>query len=311
MSAVVRALAAEGHEVTVWAGADARHGVEAFDGVRLEPIEPVRRGPPLVVDWTRRAVRELARLRTERVEVVLCDGDQPPLLAARLLGRPSIAIGHDLVFSTCALPAGLARASLWCERINHAPAHLAHARVAVHFLPVSPRVRGVRVARPDVRADLRGPVADDGFVLGYFRDDDGEDVVRMLRARGVTPIVFGARRAGSQARPFDRAAFAEHLRRAHAVVTSAGSNVLFECVLLGKPVLALHRRGDHEQALNAALVARAEVGCAGRFESLTERDIARFLDRARRRDFARVDVERLLPPLTHVVLETLRDVAAR
>ena len=53
-------------------------------------------------------------------------------------------------------------------------------RVVPHFAPVRARTAGTTIARPDLRADLDPDAPTEDFVLTYFRDDDGEAVLRAL-----------------------------------------------------------------------------------------------------------------------------------
>jgi UDP:flavonoid glycosyltransferase YjiC (YdhE family) len=102
---------------------------------------------------------------------------------------------------------------------------------------------------------------------------------------------------GQGAGGFDGAAFPAYLQGASAVVTSAGSNVLAECVLLEKPVLALHRRDDHEQALNALLLERSGAGMRATFEEVTTATLETFWRRVRSGDFRKIPLEQRLPDL--------------
>src|SRR5690606_7437456 len=132
-------------------------------------------------------------------------------------------------------------------RLNTLPLVLADRRVAVHFLPFASTDPQVAAARPDLRDDLRGPRTRDGFVLAYFRDDNGAGPLALALAAGAEVVCFSAHSPGLPGLRWhqpDRALFAELLRRCDGVITSAGSNVLAECVMLGKPALALYRQDD-------------------------------------------------------------------
>ena len=97
--------------------------------------------------------------------------------------------------------------------------------------------------------------------------------------------------AGVELHPPERRAFAAQLMRCEAIVGSAGSNLLSEAVLLGKPVLALHAARDHEQRLNGQLIAQAGVGETASLDTLSPGTVTRFLQRVAAGDFARVDLE--------------------
>lgn len=311
----VPALRAAGHEVRVFAGGAAR---DALAGVVVaEPRAVVARGLAGLSTWARLYRGDVGRARVTRPpDLVISDGDVPSLAAARRLGLPRIAVGHDLVFAVASLPAGLPRWPLARERAHASlAAGLAEHPVAVHFLPSRAVTPGAHLARIDAR-DLEGDVTDGGFFLSYFRDANADAVLDAVVAAGAEVVCFGTetpRRRGVDVRPFDRASLVEHLRGCRGVVGSSGSNLLAESVWLGKPVLAVHRRDEAEQTLNAALAEAADVGMrlpigGGRTRTIDARRAARFVDRARRRDFARVDLAGGLEPLPEVLV---RLVAAR
>jgi uncharacterized protein (TIGR00661 family) len=235
----------------------------------------VPRGPLAPFHIASRAVGARGGLATLRPDVVVSDGDAPSMHAARSLGIPCLAVGHGLIFGHVVLPSGLPRARIALERINVASSSwLAQRRVAVHFLPGRAKTRGTVVARPDPRADL--PEATRGeHVTAYLRDGldaRGRAVLGALGRAHAGPVLAFVRpaRAVSDAasslpanvslRPTDPKHFAEALASARAVVGSAGSNLLAECVWLRKAIVAVHAPGDHEQHLNAELLARAGAG---------------------------------------------------
>ncbi|WP_104987063.1 glycosyltransferase family protein [Sorangium cellulosum] len=311
--AVAGALREAGHELRIYGGgqaADLLGGLPEHRAVR--PIYPGVRG---VIELPRRVAKELVEQAGFRPDAIVSDGDVPSLLAARALGIPAVALGHDLVFARCRLPEGLPRLRvLACQRTTWASRRARYA-VAVHFLPTEPIVPGTIVARPALRRPPAGAghgVAP-GAVVCYFRDRNARAATELVAAGGRGVIAFGdpdLRVPGVLAKPFDSRDFLAHLASASAVVTSAGSNVLAECVLAGKPVLALHAEHDHEQALNAILAERASVAVASSFASLSPRVVARFFDRVRAADFARVDLERALPSAPSAVRALLDEARA-
>src|SRR5690606_24068295 len=115
------------------------------------------------------------------------------LLAARVLQIPSVAIGHDLIFSgDVGLPPLPGRA-LAVQRLNALPTRTATRRVAVHFLPAVSYRPSLVIARPnDItrQNELTSACAADGRMLCYFRDRNGLPLVRALRARGQAVVWF-------------------------------------------------------------------------------------------------------------------------
>ena len=293
---VLPALREDGHEVRqVFAGGDATDLLCGEPGFVLRaPLLPGRGALIALARRTRADARDLAQ---STPDAIVSDGDQSAILGARTEGVPSVAVGHDLVFSSCELPP-LSSYSVWQQRVNSAPsAASATLRVAVHFLPVAPRNANTLVARPELDVPTSEAAPETDRVVCYFRDANGEALVAQLRDAGLdVHVVDGS---------MERAAFRRELASAAAVVGSAGSNLLAECVLLGKPVLAVHKLRDHEQALNAALIEQANVGMAANFERLHRRDVHRFIARAQAGDFARVDLAGTLPPVSRVMCTAL------
>lgn len=300
------------------AGCDVRlhAGGQALD--LLDPVlprcdfryrDPLLPGPFAPVQLAARTVADRHSLLVDDIDLVVSDGDQAAILAARSAGVPCIVVGHDLVFhpgiSLPELPAG----PLAYQRLNSLPALAGDRFIAVHFLPAVSRDARFRVARPD---GLRRPLeaANAGHIVFYSRDNVGANIATYLGARGHDVRWFGGRGPvgrGVQCIPFSHDAFRCAVASSAAVVSSAGSNVLGECIALGKPVLALYRSSDREQQLNATLAAAAGVALASSFEQAVPFHVRSFLARLETRDFACVDLLNALPPLTTVVFETVQE----
>ena len=298
--AAIPRLRAAGHAVLVFAGGDA---LDLLGAEGVIEAAPVPAGLGAVAAVARRLGQDLKTMRSAGVEAVVSDGDAPGVQAGRRLGVPVIAVGHDQVFLRCALPRGLPRAALWAEQaVGRATSAGASAAVAVHFLPIAARAEGTWVARPDGAA-VAGPRSAEGPWVAYLRDGEGAEVLEAMAAAGAEVACFGRLGraiAGVEARPFEREGFAAALRAAPGVIATAGSNLLAECVMLGKPLLALYRAGDHEQRLNAVMAEEAGVAVAAELGK-GARAAPRLLERARRGDFARVDLEGALPPASAAI----------
>lgn len=300
---VLRKLERHGYRVRIHGGGDATDLLGDLPSfISKAPILP---GPSAPGRLVRESLAEYARLRRTRPGALITDGDQSALAGARALEIPTIAVGHDLAIGACRIGDHLPLLRLYHQRINCAlPRLLADRLVAVHFLPVRASRPGVIVARPQPETTAV-PVRDDGFVLAYFRDDNGAAAVEYARSEGAEVIRFGGR--GGNGHAPSRQRFVGRLARASAVVASAGSNLLAECVLMQKPVLALYKERDHEQALNALIAERAGVAMACAFERLRRRDVHAFLDRVKSRDFATIDLKGALPPVHEAVFQALTE----
>ncbi|MEX1362233.1 MAG: glycosyltransferase family protein [Nannocystaceae bacterium] len=280
--AVIDRLRQSGHEVIAFAGADARVLLEGY--VTTHAVDSVLpdlglRAPRMVAARVRQAV---AALRRDGAHVVVSDGDLPGLLAARLARRPSVAVGHGLVFRCCERPPRLPAAPWRREALKAAVSSAGASRlVAVNFVPL-PVVRG-RLARPAVPlpATRRTP---EGPLLCYFRDGASAPLQRDLAAlsRDMPVILFAKQPpvvAGIEHERPSRERFVEVLLRARAVVASAGSQLISECVALGTPLWAGHHPEDDEQALNVALLREAGLGDGGPLPQASEAVLRRFLER--------------------------------
>jgi UDP-N-acetylglucosamine--N-acetylmuramyl-(pentapeptide) pyrophosphoryl-undecaprenol N-acetylglucosamine transferase len=262
--------------------------VVAFAGEAAEPLlrdhvttHPVRsllpsagRHAPLILATRVRAA--ISALRRDRADLVVSDGDLPGTLAARATGRPSIAVGHGLVFHCCRRPPHAPAAPWRREALKAAISTLgAQRRIAVSFVPL-PVARG-RLARPCLEPPLSPATSrtPGGPLLCYFRDDPPRSLLEPLAALDYPVILFATRDPGIpgiQHEPPSRARFVQVLAAARAVVATAGSQLIGECVALGVPLLALHAEGDDEQMLNVMMLRDAGLGDGG---PLSELDAAR------------------------------------
>ncbi|MCA9711403.1 MAG: hypothetical protein KDK70_36530, partial [Myxococcales bacterium] len=208
-------------------------------------------------------------------------GDLPGVLAARALRRPAIAVGHGLVFYCCARPPELPADRWRREALKAGISTLgAHRRVAVSFVPL-PLRRG-RLARPTLEHAAATPRTPDGPLLCYFRDGAPRELLVRLAALDAPVILFSTRDPGIpgiEHHAPSRARFLEVQRSARAVVATAGSQLMSECVATGTPLLALHAPDDDEQALNVALLRRAGLGDGCPLPELDDARLRRFLAR--------------------------------
>ena len=309
----------------LFAGAQALDLLGRGGPFELVPVESVVPGPSALVRYPRRLRGDLRRLRELRPALVISDGDAPSVRAAGHLGIPVVSVGHDQVFLRCRLPPGLPRFRVAHERLVAGLTSVGADRaVAVHFLPIAvadAHARVVRVARPDRPASLRGPIGDDGSIVAYLRDGAGMPALNAAAAAGRRVRLFGSSSAlveaagqaatGIELLPFDRDHFHRALLRCSAVIATAGSNLLAECVLLNKPMLALHSPGDHEQRINALLgeAAGVAVGAVIGGDDLGE-GVVDFLRRVCLRGFTKVDLEAALAPVSEVVAEQVTELLA-
>lgn len=245
------------------------------------------------------------RFRRLRPSLVVSDGDAPSVHAAWSLGIPVLAAGHGLIFRHTRLPPELSELRRLREVVNAGSSSWpAQRRVAVHFAPVEPATPGTTVARPDLRVGAPPRRRREDFLLAYFRDDDGIEVVAHLAARGHRVVLFGNPRVaprGVEVHAPDVHEFNAALQSCRAVVASAGNQLPAECALLGVPMLALHRQADAEHTMNAQLIENAGIGIASAFEAY-DLPIARRFEHDMDRDRAFLARRtRAMPPASKVI----------
>lgn len=298
--AIIGRLRARGHAVRVFAGADALPVLEpvVFGCTEVTSLPP-RPSVRSLTLGTRRFAQALWAAWNEPPDVIVSDGDHPAILAGRVIRRPTIAVGHGLVFSRCARPDGLPRLPWWREALKATVSSWPADRyVPVNFVPLPVTRRSTLLARPVLDERLHAPEPARGApenytVVCYFRDGNGAAVIPVLEA-ALEPddrvISYGGTTAASEpsedpvdlagrveTRPLDRAAFLADLRTCDLVVASAGSQLISECVALGKPIFALFRPDDDEQRLNVSMLRALGAGDGCGFDELTAERLGAFM----------------------------------
>jgi UDP-N-acetylglucosamine--N-acetylmuramyl-(pentapeptide) pyrophosphoryl-undecaprenol N-acetylglucosamine transferase len=280
--AVCDHLRRAGYAIRVFAG---RRALDAFAADEAEPVDSVMPG----TGWrtasllTRRVTDAAKALRSDPPIAVLSDGDLPGVLAARLQRVPSIALGHGLIFSHARRPHELPTSPWRREAAKARIASIGTARqVAVSFTPLVPRVQTTTIARPTLRSKLAGTRTPGEQLLCYFRDANAEHVLRTLSDAGQPIRLFSEqdpRLPSVTWEPPHAERFADALMSARAVVSSAGSQLISECVALSIPQLALYDARDDEQRLNAALLQAHGLGTGCALRAFDEAAAMGFLTR--------------------------------
>lgn len=278
---ICETLRARGHTVRAIAGEDAFEVLATVVPTDAVASLPPSLGPASVPRLLARVFDAVARTRAAHADVIVSDGDLPGLLGARLCGVPTVAVGHGLVFAACARPAEAPRGPWLRESLKARLSSVgARRRVAVNFVALPLRARDTVLARPPVRPWPQGHARRE--IVGYFRDGLDARTAELL-ARTAGPMRVFARTGPARLpegitleRP-DQAAFTQALAHARAVIASAGSQLMAECVAHGMPLLALYRRDDDEQRLNVHMLQAAGLGRGVPLDALDAPTIAAFL----------------------------------
>ncbi|AFG36748.1 glycosyltransferase family protein [Spirochaeta africana] len=202
----------------------------------------------------RRIRRELAR---RHIDAVISDFDPYLPAAARAISLPILQVNHPGVvtrYASLAPDAVIARATARLM-MGYADRYM---YVSFYNGDVGPILREqfdrVQVTRGD-------------YYVVYLKPSYRRHVTAQLQRLGVTNYRLF---------PSDEHDFVASLAGCKGVITSAGHQSLSEAVTLGKPVFAIPQRGQFEQRLNAAMLARSGWGRKGRFGNL-QRSLGAFI----------------------------------
>lgn len=299
---VLPALMAE-HEVTVFAGGD------AFDV--LAPRFPTVRIPTIGYRYNSRGrhslrqtlaqnltpMRELLlggdsllalerELRARGIDAVISDSEAWTHRAAQRLGLPRISFDHVGIIAYCKphFPP-----DLWLQGMRDAWGYRAlmgvPERILISsFYPAEPAYPQVQLVGPMLRDEVLAatPTAGDAL-LAYFNKGEHQylpQIDRTLRLLDRKVIVYGTPLRGEDENLEFKApsveGFVRDLAACHAVIATAGNQLIGEALHFGKPILALPEEA-FEQRLNAHMIERMGVGQQAERKSLTPSDVDRFL----------------------------------
>ncbi|MEN8720956.1 MAG: glycosyltransferase family protein [Oceanococcaceae bacterium] len=302
-SAIIPQLEEQGHAVRVFAGPDA-HAVmhERFD-CSLIPTIAWRYGQDGRVDLSR-TIREnvqpmadvlfggagIAQMHRDwdafSPELVISDSEAWTHKVARQRRLPRISLDHVGIMAYCRpeFPLGdrvaAARDAWGYKTLMGLPEHA----IVSSFYDAPARYRNVDVVGSILRdIVLRATPMRQGYLLAYFNKGPHQflpNVEQALRALDIPVRVYGTGRVGDDDNLSFRApsqqGFVDDLAGADAVLSTAGNQLISECIWLGKPTL-LVPEDVVEQRLNAAMVVKMGIGEQTRLSTLTGYDIERFL----------------------------------
>lgn len=273
---VAKKLRAQGHELHLYAGRDAYPILKPYSAQYVESIFP-KRSP---LHFFKRTFEDFKKLKKLKPRFVISDGDAPSILVAWILNIESIAIGHALVFPYCIHPISLDRKGLQKESLKVKIAStLATHKLIVHFCKVKTKISQAQVVRPELTIGQN--YLNDDYLISYFRDGNGAEVVQMLAKKGLNIKNFGnpIDCPGVENFDIDNDTFKRVFSKAKGVVSSAGSNVIFESMVNNKPLLALYKTKDFEQSANAKYLSHLNCGIGMAFEHLAIKDIEHFINK--------------------------------
>lgn len=227
-------------------------------------------------------------------EAAITDFDSFAWSFGRAHGLPVLSLDNGQVVRCCAIDPAVERAvgpglQLLATANTMIVPDADHYVVTSFFFPPVRRAYHGRVTmipallRPEVLAALDAPPAHADHVLVYKTAslDDGSILGALASSSAQRFVIYGLRDPAQAlppnvvARPFDEAAFIDDLRSARAVVGNGGMSMLGEAVAFRRPVLAVPVRGQYEQEVNAAHLARLGLGASA--PTLDAATLERFL----------------------------------
>lgn len=300
------------HEVRVFAGGDAYDALsERYEVVeiptlgfsyrpsgRMSKLETIRMNLPKLWDLFARGpqfARVMRMMKRFSPDVVISDAEAWSHRAALALGIPRIGFDHFGVMVYCRVPLPLAdRARSLLDRIAYKALMGDPERVLVSsFYEAPPNGLDVRLVGPLLGDDVASlQPTDEGHLLAYLNRGQTQLTPRLRQAfascgRRVRAYGPGLTRCeegdGLQLFEPSRSAFLRDLSTCHAIVSTAGNQLVGEALHLRKPLLVMPE-ATVEQRLNASAVHRMGIGAVSSFDTVDAETIQRFL--AHRAQFA-------------------------
>ncbi|MEM1024729.1 MAG: glycosyltransferase family protein [Myxococcota bacterium] len=295
------------HDVRIYAGGDAYAALsEDFDveaiptlgfsydqSGRMSKWETFKRNFPKLKDLFLRGpdfARVARSMKRYRPDVVISDAEAWTHRAALALGIPRIGFDHFGVMVYCRVPMPIGdRFKSFFDRTAYRTLMGAPERVLVSsFYSARPNSLDVRLVGPLVGDDVAAlePI-NDGHLLVYLNMGKGQMTSKLagvLEGCGRPVRAYGPGltecSVGPAVRLFEpsRASFLQDLANCHAVLSTAGNQLVGEALYLGKPLLVMPE-ATVEQRLNAGAVARMGIGEVTSFETLSTVQLRAFCQR--------------------------------
>lgn len=229
-------------------------------------------------------------IRAGRPDLVVTDFEPALPRAAARCGVPYMSVDHQhfaLVSDLSSLPRELRR-KLWIiESVARAvcPDPVHRVVSSFYFPPLKPEYRDVTqvgvLLRPEVKEAAR---SDGSHLVAYLRRFAPPRLVDALGRLGREVRVYGLgaqrSRGDVRFRPLDPRTFVEDLASSHALVCTAGNQIVGEALYLGKSVLAMPEAENFEQYINAHFLEQAGVGEWVPLEDCSEEHLRAFCGRA-------------------------------
>lgn len=209
--------------------------------------------------WSRPTIREA--FRHEQPDLVLSDFEPELLYQARLLGVPAVTVDHQsflVSYDLSQLPWHL-RLHAWSmgRAVKFFDSGVHHITSSFYFPPLRADAQNFTQVGVMISETIRHAQPEDaGHITVYLRRNLEPNVRSALNECGRPVHIFTATDKAFQEdnlyfHPIHPDKFIESLVRCSILVTTGGNQLPGEALYLGKPVLVMPERGNHEQEINA------------------------------------------------------------
>lgn len=225
-------------------------------GEKVRPLASLLCTIPLLIGFPFEMIRLVGRLRALRIGAVISDFDPFLPWAARFAGIPVLQINHPGIVQRVLRRRPLALITALATRILEGPWD---ERIHISFYggDVGPLLRKEIFAHP---------VRQDGAILVNLKDSLRPVVLPILDAMSLRYLLV----------PDPRVNFEEALAECSCVLSTAGHQIIAECIALNKPILVIPQRGQWEQQLNAQMLEKTGKGSSTTIDRLGA-DLVQFM----------------------------------
>jgi uncharacterized protein (TIGR00661 family) len=238
---------------------------------------------PANVRWLEREIRR------HNADIALIDLEPTLARAARRTGIVYLSLDNQhrfVVNQTSGMPW---RLRLWAFLISLYVKAVCSGQTGIlvsafYHRPIRRRYRRrVRQLGPLLRpAVLNAQTRDAGHITAYFRDSIAPSVIETLKSSSREVRIYGLTPRPDDGplrfKPISETGFVEDLASCHAVVATAGHQLISEILYLRKPSLLIPEPGQFEQMTNAHMVAEANAGLHVEAGEFTPETLQQFLD---------------------------------
>lgn len=307
---LIEKLIASNHIVRIFAGNDALDVLKPF-----KDVTPINSTVPYTTwfPFFYRCYQDYIRLKKEKPDCVISDGDAPSVYAAKFLGIHVIAIGHSMIFPYARHPFSISRRKIFKENITVRWATLiADYKFIVHFCKIDIKIKKALLVRPDLtipEIEETTEINTDGkFLLSYFRDGNGHGLAKALVDKGFRIFNFGSfiELDGVENHKLNSRLFLSIMKKAAGVVGSSGSNLISEAIYLDKPLLLTYHPKDFEQSMNAKYAEYIQSGIGIPLDNYDTKKLQKFIDSISKKKIEK-NVFKDMPQLSNVVEQYLNN----